>query len=95
MNWRTYGVLVVALLVVAAASRISVADEGAGTSLRVDDLRCEYLVNPLGIDARAGPVKLEAGRFASRSTESGTVGLPGCGGAVGGIASRRSRDTLG
>lgn len=25
----------------------------AGPSLRVDDLRCEYLVNPLGIDARA------------------------------------------
>src|SRR4051812_663135 len=27
--------------------------EGVGASLRLDRLRCEYLTNPLGIDARA------------------------------------------
>jgi alpha-L-rhamnosidase len=30
-----------------------VAQAGAGPTLRVDDLRCEYLINPMGIDARA------------------------------------------
>ncbi len=53
MNWRTHCVLVAALSLIAATSKSAAADEEAGASLRVDDLRCEYLVNPLGIDARA------------------------------------------
>jgi alpha-L-rhamnosidase len=52
MNWRTSCVLVVALWAVGGVSRAS-AEEHRDASVRVDDLRCEYLVNPLGIDARA------------------------------------------
>lgn len=53
MNRRTYGGLAFLLAMAAAASGVAAADEGTDRSVRVDDLRCEYLVNPLGIDARA------------------------------------------
>jgi alpha-L-rhamnosidase len=53
MNWRTSSTLMIVLPIVLAWSVTLLADEGAEASLRVDDLRCEYLVNPQGIDARA------------------------------------------
>ena len=53
MTWRTNLALANALAVLLAISGHAAADERSASSLRVDDLRCEYLVDPLGIDARA------------------------------------------
>ncbi len=53
MTWRTFLALANALTVVLAISECAAADERSASSLRVGDLRCEYLVDPLGIDARA------------------------------------------
>jgi alpha-L-rhamnosidase len=52
MNWRTLGFLVVMAATMMAGPGLFAADEPANGALRVDDLRCEYLVNPPGIDAR-------------------------------------------
>ena len=59
MNTRHTRDLTLALTIVlmpspfAAGFAAEPGREGAGASLRLDRLRCEYLTNPLGIDARA------------------------------------------
>ncbi len=53
MYWQTSRTLAMSLTILLGSCGFSAAGDAAAGSLRVDDLRCEYLVNPLGIDARA------------------------------------------
>ncbi|GAC1466249.1 MAG: hypothetical protein NVSMB9_06590 [Isosphaeraceae bacterium] len=53
MSCRMPRPLVLALTLVLTPSGFSAEQDQVASTLQVDDLRCEYLVNPLGIDARA------------------------------------------
>jgi alpha-L-rhamnosidase len=52
MYWQETRVMAVALVMLMASAGFSTALEPSAATVRVDDLRCEYLINPLGIDAR-------------------------------------------
>ncbi len=55
MNYRQSRrfVLALAIVVTATAQALPQARDDSAATLRVDDLRCEYLIDPLGIDTRA------------------------------------------
>ncbi len=52
MQRRTYGGFILATVLVAIVPGPAINAAQTESSLRVDDPRCEYLVNPLGIDAK-------------------------------------------
>ena len=82
-HWQSRRFVLVLAIVVAAMAYGAVLAAGQGrddaaATLRVDDLRCEYLVNPLGIDARSPRLELEAAPGPGRIEGPDAIGLPGC-----------------